>query len=210
MADIAGSHGSVTLSRSAFPQACGRRGGAFLRPQSTPTGVIARRTTGCPATRGDRRVGALLRQELAGSNPVGGVVHREHPGQREYEGTLDTGPAPTGFPVAVSPVAVDLERYVALYGVESRLSLQKLSGHLCSRSSVRTEHRQSKTLTSPRSGLRPSRGHRPSKPGVARSNRAGNVQPSEARLGSGSFSPDARCSQNVWAAAIGVACCGSG
>ena len=80
-----------------FPPACGCRGGAFLRPQSTPTGVIARRTTGCPAARGDRRVGALLRQELAGSNPVGGPVHREHPGQREHVGALDTGSASTVF-----------------------------------------------------------------------------------------------------------------
>jgi len=65
-------------------------------PQGTP-GVIARRAVGFPTTRGDRRVGALLRQELAGSNPVGGPVHREHPGQREHEGALDTGPAPTVF-----------------------------------------------------------------------------------------------------------------
>ena len=53
-------------------------------------------------------------------------------------------------------------------GFESRRSLRGFHGHIRSRGSARTEHL-------------------PSKQGVARSNRAGNVQPSEARLGSGEF-----------------------
>ena len=76
----------VWSSRWCVPSAC-----------KASAGVIARRTVSSPTARGDRRVGALLRQELAGSNPVGGTVHREHPGQREHEGALDTGPAPTVF-----------------------------------------------------------------------------------------------------------------
>ena len=76
----------VWSSRWCVPSAC-----------NASAGVIARRTVSSPTARGDRRVGALLRQELAGSNPVGGTVHREHPGQREHEGALDTGPAPTVF-----------------------------------------------------------------------------------------------------------------
>lgn len=81
-----------------FPPAGGRRGGAFLRPQSTPTGVIARRAVSFPTTRGDRRVGALLRQELAGSNPVGGHQTIENIPDKESTWVLSTpDPAPTVF-----------------------------------------------------------------------------------------------------------------
>jgi hypothetical protein len=76
----------------------GRRGGAFLRPQSTPTGVIARRAVSFPTTRGDRRVGALLRQELAGSNPVGGYQTIENTPDKESTWVPSTpDPAPTVF-----------------------------------------------------------------------------------------------------------------
>ena len=103
----------VWSSRWCVPSAC-----------KASAGVIARRTVSSPTARGDRRVGALLRQELAGSNPVGGTVHREHPGQREHEGALDTGPAPTVFrsPCRQWP-SIWSATSMARDGVESRHSL---------------------------------------------------------------------------------------
>ena len=44
-------------------------------------------------TIGDRRIEVLLRQEFAGSNPVGGYFHRKQPEQREVIFLSTPGPA---------------------------------------------------------------------------------------------------------------------
>lgn len=126
-------------SRRSVPSACPAQG-------QTPRSVGFPATTFC-----DRRAGAFLRQDFAGSTPAGDAFFPEHTRTKRHEGVRDTGFRPGGFPVATYHCLAGLLR------VERRFFVVgSVRGQACPRSSVRIEHRVSN-------------------PGVARSNRATDV-----------------------------------